>query len=77
MLNIIPAFEFTDNNKIPKGHSYLTVHGIFDIKMDLTRKFRLVANGHKTEVPKDSVCSSVISRDSVQLFFMFAALNDL
>jgi hypothetical protein len=65
MRNVMPAFEFTDDDKIRKGHSYLTVHGIFDIKMDLTRKFRLVADGHKTEVPKDSVYSSVVSRDSV------------
>ena len=77
MRNVMPAFEFTDDDKIPKGHSYLTVHGIFDIKMDLTRKFRLVADGHKTEIPKDSVYSSVVSRDSVRLFFMLAALNDL
>ena len=77
MRNVMPSFEFTDDDKIPKDHSYLTVHGIFDIKMDLTRKFRLVADGHETVVPKDSVYSSVVSRDSVQLFFMLAPLDNL
>jgi hypothetical protein len=45
MKNVVPAFKVTDTDRIPKGHSYLTVHGIFDVKMDLTRKFRLVADG--------------------------------
>jgi hypothetical protein len=25
MRNVMPAFEFTDDNKIPKGYSYMTV----------------------------------------------------
>ena len=40
---------------------------VFDIKVDLTRKERLVAEGHQTEVPQESVYLSVISRDSVRI----------
>jgi hypothetical protein len=50
---------------------------IFDIKMDFTRKARFVAGGHTTETPASTTYSSVVSRDSVRIAFMFAALNDL
>jgi hypothetical protein len=50
---------------------------VFDIKSDLTRKARLVGGGHQTEVPKESTYSSIVSRDSVRIAFLYAALNDL
>jgi Reverse transcriptase (RNA-dependent DNA polymerase) len=50
---------------------------IFDFKMDLTRKARLVANGHETEVPSESTSSTVVTRDSVRIAFLLAALNGL
>jgi len=51
---------------------------VFDIKIgDLTRKARFVAGGHMTDPPKDSTYSSVISRDSVRIAFLVAALNDI
>jgi len=50
---------------------------IFDIKMDFTRKARFVAGCHTTETPASTTYSSVVSRDSVHIAFMFAALNDL
>ena len=36
-----------------------------------------MAGGHKTDPPKDSTYSNVVSRDSVCLFFLLAALNDV
>jgi hypothetical protein len=51
---------------------------IFDIKMDdLTRKARFVAGGHTTETPSLISFSSVVSRESVCIAFLLAALNDL
>ncbi len=44
---------------------------------DLTRKARFVAGGHKTEAPSSITYSSVVSRDSVRIAFLIAALNDL
>jgi hypothetical protein len=36
-----------------------------------------VAGGHLTDSPKESIYSSVVFRDTVRLFFLVAALNDL
>lgn len=48
------------------------------MKFDLTRKARLVEGGHKLkEVPSYASYSSVVSRDSVCIIFMLAALNNL
>ena len=54
-------------------------HG-FDIKMDgkFTRKTRFVANGNETvDLPKHDCYASVVSRESVRIAFLYAALNDL
>ena len=59
------------------GFQEITCHIIFDVKMDFTRKARLVAGGHTTVTPSSITYSSVVSRDSVRLAFMLAALNDL
>jgi hypothetical protein len=59
------------------GFQEITCHMIFDVKMDLTRKARFVAGGHLTETPASITYSSVVSRDSVRLAFLIAALNDL
>lgn len=49
----------------------------FDIKMDFTRKACFVAGGHVTNPPSNITCSSVVARDSIQIAFLIAALNDL
>lgn len=78
MKNVMIAFEFRDDDKVPIGYQQIMCHMIFDVKMvGLVRKARLVAGGHMTEVPKDSTYSSVVSRDSVRIAFLIAALNDL
>ena len=45
--------------------------------MDLTHKARLVARGNMTEATKEQTFTSVVSRDTVRLFFLLTALNDL
>jgi len=52
---------------------------IFDIKMagEFTRKARLATGGHTTEMPDSSTYSSVVSRESIRVAFLLAALNDL
>jgi Reverse transcriptase (RNA-dependent DNA polymerase) len=59
------------------GFQEIRCHMIFDVKMDLTRKARFVAGGHLTEPPSSITYSSVVSRDSVRLAFLLAALNGL
>jgi hypothetical protein len=78
MKNVRIAFEFKDGDPIPVGHKKIPCHIIFDVKMmTLTRKAGLVAGGPRTDQPKEAVNSSVVSRDSVGLAFLAAALNDL
>jgi hypothetical protein len=50
---------------------------VFDVKMDnLTQKARFVAGGHTTDTPSSITYSSVVSRDSVRIAFLFAFLNN-
>ena len=71
------AFEFCYNNKMPVGYKHIDCHMIFDVKFNLTQKAQHVAGDHQTEEPADSMFSSVISCDSMQIAFMLATLNDL
>jgi hypothetical protein len=77
--NVFPAFEFIEDNKVnvPPGYKFVQIYFVFDIKMDLTRKARLVAHGNMTEATKAKTFASVVSRDTVRLFFLLAALNNL
>jgi hypothetical protein len=67
------------DGKVPEltGFQEIGCHIVFDIKMDFTRKARFVAGGHTTEAPSSLTYSSVVSRDSIRIAFLIAALNDL
>ena len=52
------------------GYTEIKCHMVFDIKMDLTRKARLVAGGHMTDAPASLTYSSVVSRDSIRVAFV-------
>ena len=42
--NVFPAFDFVDDDAtIPSGYEFVEAYFVFDVKMDLTRKARLVA----------------------------------
>jgi hypothetical protein len=69
MKNVLPAFEFRDDDVMPPGFKKIDCHMVFDVKLDLRR----ASNGPQ----KESVYSSVVSRDSVRLAFLIAELNDL
>ena len=78
MKTVFPAFEFLEDGSVaPVGYQKIPCHIVFDIKMDLTRKCRYVAGGHKTEPPASITYASVVSRESVRIAFLVAALNDL
>ena len=78
MKNVMVAFELSEDDKVPIGYTEMRTHMVFDIKLvSLTRKARLVANGNELDAPKETTFSSVVSRDSVRMFFLLAALNDL
>jgi hypothetical protein len=59
------------------GLQEIGCHIVFNIKMDFIRKARFCAGGHTTDTPAAMTYSSVVSRDSVRIGFMLAALNGL
>ena len=69
--------EEVRSGKIPQfiGYQEIGCHIVFSVKMDFTRKCRMVAGGHTTETPSTITYSSVVSRDSVRLAFLIAGLN--
>jgi len=81
MANVRVAFQLCENGKqdIPIGYQEIQCHMIFDVKMseNFRRKARFVAGGHTTQTPDVITYSSVVSRDSVRLCFLIAALNNL
>lgn len=73
--------EQVRKGKAPKltGYQEITCHLVFNLKlkMDFAQKTSCVLNGLKTDTPSSFTYSSVVSRDSVRLAFLLAALNDL
>ena len=61
----------------PSGYKKIRVHLVFDVKHDGRHKARLVADGHLTEVPLDSVYSGVVSIRGFRLTLFLAELNQL
>jgi hypothetical protein len=62
---------------IPSGYKKITVHFVYEVKLDGRHKARLVAGGHITDTPIDSVYSTVISFKGVQFVIFAAELNYL
>ena len=53
-------------------------HMVINVKMEVFRhKARLVAGGHMTKALATSTYASVMSRKTVRIALMIAALNDL
>ena len=82
MKHVLPAFSdpsisIDDVKEKLRGYQRIRCHLIFDVKMDFTRKARFVAGGHVTDPPDCITYSSVVSRETVRIAFLLAALNDL
>ncbi len=63
--------------KPPDGYRRIRVHLVFDVKHDGRHKSHLVADGHLTEVPLESVYSGIVSLRGLCLVVFLAELNDL
>ncbi len=61
--------------KPPDGYKRIRVHFVFDVKHDGRHKARLVADGHLTEEPTDSIYSGVVSLRSLRLVVFLGELN--
>ena len=79
MKNVRIAFNLLgpQDSTPPPVHEFVGTHLVFDVKMDGTAKARLVADGHKTRDPEGSTYAGVVSRESVRIAFLYAALNGL
>ena len=63
--------------KAPKEHQKIRVHSVFDVKQCGKFKARLVADGHLTKEPNETVYSGVVSLRILRLAMFLAELNDL
>ena len=61
----------------PRGYKKISAHLVYDIKPDLRRKARLVAGGHLTETPVNSIYSSVVSLTGLKITIFLAELNQM
>ncbi len=79
MQEVCKAFDIIPDDKaVPIGYQKVPCHMIFDVKKeDFKLKARLVASGHRTAAPAMITYASVVSRETVRLALMLAALNDL
>ena len=71
---------FEDRGKnipIPSDYKKIRVHLVFDVKHDGRHKARLVADGHLTDIPLDSVYSGVVSLRGLRLLIFLSELNGL
>lgn len=62
---------------IPEGYKKIRVHLIYDVKHDGRHKAHLVADGHLTDVPIDSVYSGVVSLRRIRMLIFLAELHNL
>ena len=63
--------------KAPEGHKRIRVHFVHDCKHDGRHKARLVADGHLTDAPLESVYSGVVSLRGFRMVMFLAELNNL
>jgi hypothetical protein len=79
MKEVCVAFKILlDGQSAPIGYQKIPCHMIFNIKMeDFQRKARLVAGGHMTKAPATIPYASVVSRETVRIALLMAALNHL
>ena len=81
MRNVRIVFEEFDRPlaEMLPGYTKLNCHLIFEVKLNenFRRKARFVADGHRTKAPTSLSYSMVVSRDSVRIAFLLAALNNL
>jgi hypothetical protein len=79
MKDVCVAFKILlDGQSGPIGYQKIPCHMIFNIKMeDFRRKTRLVAGEHMTKAPATITYASMVSRETVRIALLMAALNDL
>ena len=72
------AFEvLPDGKSVPIGHQIVQCCLVLDVKMEDVRcRARLLAGGQMTKAPATITHASDVSRETVRMVLMIAALND-
>ena len=65
------------SNRAPDGYKKINLHFVYDVKHDGRHKARVVAGGHLTETPLESIYSGVVSLRGIRIVTFIAELNDL
>ena len=77
-MNVYKVFEDAGKGtSVPEGYKNIRVHFVYDVKHDGRHRARLVAGGHLTDIPVDSVYSGVVSLRGFRLLVFLAELNGL
>ena len=63
--------------KPPEGYKKVKLITVYDVKHDGWHKTRIVAGGHLTDIPMESVYSRVVSLQGIRLLVFLAELNGL
>ena len=71
------VYEKNNITNAPKGHQKIRVHFVFDVKHCGKFKAILVADGHLTKEPMETVYSGVVSIRNLRLTMFLAELNNL
>ena len=71
------VYDMNNISNAPKGHQKIRVHFVFDVKHCGKLKARLVADGHLTKEPMETVYSGVVSIRNLRLTMFLAELNNL
>ena len=79
MADVRVAFKpLEGSDNAPIWYTFVFCHMNFYVKMvEFHKKACLVASGHKTETPSTMTYAGVVSRETVCLALVIAALNDL
>ena len=64
-------------HKVPLGHKKIRTHLVFAVKHDGRHKARMVADGHLTDAPLESVYSGVVSLRGFRLVTFVAEYNKI
>ena len=78
MTHIDPVFsDLEDHKQLPNDYKYIHCYLIFDVKFELIRNVRFVANSQNVSPPLSTTFASMISCETICIMFTIADLNDL
>ena len=63
--------------KPPEGYKKISAHFVYDVEHDGRHKARYVADGHRTELPLESVYSGVVTLRGLRIVTFLSELNNL